>query len=120
MADGIVNIECTVAVVTDEGMIVMSHFEIKIAYLAVMRSRFYAFTIYNLLVDLSPVIEGDSDAAELSKWTKLRPLQFIDEMLEGVAAFVEIGCLGVNGKLNLTHDSLMKANIDQDVICAFL
>jgi hypothetical protein len=41
-------------------------------------------------------------------------------MMEHVAAFNKIGGAGLDSELNFAKDLIVKLNIDEDVVCAFL
>ncbi len=67
-------------------------------------------------VDLRARVEGHPHAAELYKWAEGRTFEFVEVVVEVVAALVEVVDFGVNGKLDFAGEAVVELHVYQYVI----
>jgi hypothetical protein len=64
------------------------------------------------------MIQRIPDAAKLSKWPEDRPFEFIEIVVEEIAALDEVRCFGLYGKLDFACYFIVKPNVHQDIVSA--
>ena len=74
------------------------------------------FLLNFFLVELSPLIFGHPNIAELDQRSKDASLQFIDEVVHLVRALDEPGLVGLDAELHFDHDLVPVHDVDQDIL----
>jgi hypothetical protein len=77
---------------------------------------FILFLLYQLLIDIGTLVQRVPDTSQLSKWTKERPLQLIEVVVEHVAAFDELRSCCLYCQLYFAKNRFIEADIHQNVV----